>query len=470
MSTSSDDSAAIYQGLKWLFSLLKNDGAPDSSAATPENDFAQAVKILHSRDLEKFERFPKYQDFQGISLKDYREQKARLGKQRDLHQESLNALNRLAELKTDLIVAYAKFELRAVPSLLKKQRKIALPEPTYDGTVISTTEGHIAEGFILIVPNRFRSKKVTVTYSCEKHKQHAAELKTLENVLSELSVNDRKALDDIIHSPYAHPLLFISHRWESVEHPDPDSTQLRKLQALKDCFIIYDYSSFPQAPLSPSEEVDLQQILANMEKIMQRVVVLDHGDYLGRGWCIYEYIAACLSGSIICDELNDPKFVSLRNWAITQQPAPFNLIKDGYEALQGNQIQEGILAAVNAILPSFRQSGFTVEADRKIVKELLVRLLKRRLPAKSSYDPYLGEPTRQSWSDAELEVAFEGEIKWEALETAQLGQFKLNVAKSISEAVRSGYKAEKQPPLLFTLQTLATPLGRLQNYMLDRED
>ena len=76
------------------------------------------------------------------------------------------------------------------------------------------------------------------------------EVETLERKISEFSASENRAIDEIATSQFAHPVLFISHRWEATEHPDPAGHQLEKLRALKDCFIIYDYTSFPQKPMA----------------------------------------------------------------------------------------------------------------------------------------------------------------------------------------------------------------------------
>ena len=73
-------------------------------------------------------------------------------------------------------------------------------------------------------------------------------------------------------SRFAHPVLFVSHRWESEGHPDPGGQQLARLQKLRDCFIIYDYSSFPQEPRSRAEEDEFEQILAAMDGLMPATI------------------------------------------------------------------------------------------------------------------------------------------------------------------------------------------------------
>ena len=112
--------------------------------------------------------------------------------------------------------------------------------------------------------------------------RHREELETLERKISEFSASENRAIDEIATSRFAHPVLFISHRWEGTERPDPAGHQLEKLRALKDCFIIYDYTSFPQKPMSESEAGDLEEekiVLNDMGELIRNVVVMDHPDY-----------------------------------------------------------------------------------------------------------------------------------------------------------------------------------------------
>ena len=57
-----------------------------------------------------------------------------------------------------------------------------------------------------------------------------------------------------------------------------------------------------------------------MGELIRNVVVMDHPDYTKRGWCIYEYIAGCFEGSVVCDEIRDPRFVALRDWTASKRP------------------------------------------------------------------------------------------------------------------------------------------------------
>jgi hypothetical protein len=268
---------------------------------------------------------------------------------------------------------------------------------------------------------------------------NAKEITSLKEVISHISEQDQHFLAEFADSVYKHPVLFISHRWEAIDHPDPNGTQLEKLKRLRDCFLIYDYSSFPQKPRTPSEQVDFEDILHNMNKLIENVLVLRSTDYLERGWCVYEYIVSAMKGSIVCDECQHGDFIALRDWVSTSAPIPVNPFHDSMESMQQNHIDQQILQTVNRILPIYAHAKFTDEPDRAIVKSLLVRHLKLALPAKKEHQPYIGEWKIVPWEEAELEAAFSAELKWDPLQSGTTRRFDMDVPSSIEEAVRRQY-------------------------------
>src|ERR1043165_5294687 len=111
-----------------------------------------------------------------------------------------------------------------------------------------------------------------------------------------------------------------------------------------------------------------------MDGFIDKVLVISGADYMMRGWCLYEYIAGSLTHRIVCDEINHPALVRLRNLVATN-PSPPGIGSTYREAR--NAKQELVLKAVNAVLPAFTQSGFTVATDREIVQKLLIARLRR---------------------------------------------------------------------------------------------
>jgi hypothetical protein len=103
-------------------------------------------------------------------------------------------------------------------------------------------------------------------------------------------------------------LVFVSHRWITPEHPDPDGTQLRELQrrlktlsegdkSFRDALVFYDYSSMLQRPRTAQEDALFHRDLDALRRLSQqadKVLILSEGyvDYKNRGWCFFEFIVA----------------------------------------------------------------------------------------------------------------------------------------------------------------------------------
>ena len=121
---------------------------------------------------------------------------------------------------------------------------------------------------------------------------------------------------------------------------------------------------------------------------------------------MYEYILASLRQTTVCDELQDERFATLRDWASTQPPIPLSF-SDSFESQQQNYINERILAALNDVLPLYPQAEFQSEDDRAIVTELLIEHLQPLPPIKHSQH-YFGEWETQAWSAERLRPFFAG--------------------------------------------------------------
>lgn len=239
------------------------------------------------------------------------------------------------------------------------------------------------------------------------------------------------------------PVLFVSHRWEHPTHPDPDGRQLDRLKALKDCYVIYDYTSFPQDKTTAEAKDALSHVLDAMDDFIDNLLVLSASDYMSRGWCLYEYIAGSLMHQIVCDEINDPALVRLRN-LIATDPHPPGIGSTYREAVNAKETL--VLESINAILPLFEQSGFTVPGDRTIVQKLLIRRLRRTLPRKHEYMQYVGEWKTTAWAEEELTAAFKGELKWEGLQyDLTIPIFTPTVPNTLAGALSAGFRIEKQP-------------------------
>jgi hypothetical protein len=224
---------------------------------------------------------------------------------------------------------------------------------------------------------------------------------------------------------------------------------LAKLTALRDCLLIYDYSSFPQDPSSEG----LKLILQDMTRLIKNVVVLKSSEYIERGWCLYEYIVASLNVTVVCDEVNDPEFVKLRRWSSTRAPLPTSFKGHSFESSIQNAINQAVIQTVDRIRPQYVESKFTVEADRTLVTNLLIDKLMEALPSRKEYpSPYLGEWVDKPWQRDELSLAFTGKLnwddmksKWDHVGTYDIKPNELDVPFTIEEAVRRRYNVERPP-------------------------
>lgn len=403
------------------------------------------VKIIHANDLKTWTRFPEYRDHDGPTLGEYRTlQKAAEAVKRAL-QDLVRAKDKLVELEVERPLEYARHEISLPRSFWPGQIDIPLPLPDYQASTISCDAGEMF-GQVLRIHRSWRKRSVTARYACPSRILNADKIAKLKDTLSSADEETHSRLVEAETSLYLQPVLFISHRWEGTDHPDPDGRQLFKLQALEDCFLIYDYTSFPQDTTSPEDEAVLLEILSGMNAMIEKVLVLAAPDFLERGWCIYEYTVASMRASIVCDELNDPDFVLLRNLAATRPPGHLGISGGGLESEIQNAKNQRTLETVNTILPLFNRSKFTVERDREIVRNLLVEELVQMLPGKKEYMQYVGEWKTIAWTEEELREAFNNELKWEELQYFDsFKPFEPKVPSTVVEAAINGYRLDQMP-------------------------
>ena len=309
----------------------------------------------------------------------------------------------------------------------------------------------------------WRRQSIRLTYRGASRLVHAERIEDLEHRLEAMTDEQRRTVEEVTASRFTHPVLFISHRWESEAHPDPEGSQLRKLRALKDCFIVYDYSSFPQQPRSDQEEADFRTILGSMGELIRSVVILEAPDYLQRGWCLYEYIVSSLHRTTVCDEVQDGRFVTLRDWATTDPPLALSF-RDSFESQQQNFINERILDAVlNDVVPLYMKAAFQYEDDRAIVTELLMEHLARTLPPTKHSQEYVGEWKTNSWSVERLRPFFAGTGELPSFESGVgIKRFESSVPSNLQDAVGRRYEV-KGYGLLDLLDPLDS-LGRVSRH------
>ncbi|MGH3900785.1 MAG: hypothetical protein ACRDTA_21585 [Pseudonocardiaceae bacterium] len=78
---------------------------------------------------------------------------------------------------------------------------------------------------------------------------------------------------------------------------------------------------------------------------------------------MYEYIVSSLKGTVVCDEVHDPTFTSLRDWAATSPPFPVNPWRDSFESRQTNHINEMSLRRVTEVAYVYGKAEFRTEYD-----------------------------------------------------------------------------------------------------------
>lgn len=395
------------------------------------------VKLVHARDLARWDRFLAYEEHAGKTLAQHStEVKAR--------EDLRSKIGRLAEAR--LVVdhagqpkAYLTETVRTPwPICLPAWRSVPLSSPTYPETTFDADLGRIEEGR-LVLPLFTRPRSVEVRYLATD----PARVVAAEALLTQASEIDLEMLRTYLAIPEPDPVLFVSHRWMSSTHPDPDGRQLEKLKALKACYLIYDYASFPQDKVKPQAQGALSQVLDAMNSFIDNVLVISDPDYMNRGWCLYEYITGSLTHRIVCDEINDPTLVRLRN-LVASDPSPPGIGSTYREAQNAKSYL--VLKAVNDILPVFGRGRFTVPADRAIVQKLLIQRLRSTLPRKQEYIPYVGEWKTVEWTEADLGKAFESELKWEALQhDPTIPIFEPRVPDTVAGANAAGFSIQEQP-------------------------
>ncbi|MFE3450267.1 hypothetical protein ACFXJ8_15150 [Nonomuraea sp. NPDC059194] len=429
-----DDVAALSSGLGWLLDYL-HERIRDDVDPRPWD----GVKLIHCGDIQNWERFPRCQETPGITYLEYRLGAKRLKKRRKAVADLLAAQERLQKIDSDEVVTYRTEWLTIPPSLFRRRARIPLPHEALPGTEIGG--GTIVDG-VLEIRAGWREKNVQVTYTGPSRVVHAEEIARLTEQLASADEERLSILHEVNTSRFSHPVLFISHRWETIDDPDPTGGQLNRLKELRDCFFIYDYSSFPQLPRTAEEEAEFHRILQSMDELIRNVVILDGPGYLTRGWCVYEYLVASLNMTTVCDEVQDPAFVALRDWSSTPTPLALQF-RDGFESAQQNYKNRKILTCVNNILPIYRDAEFQTEHDHQAVTGLLIKHLQTTLPSKKLYESYLGEWQHKSWTDEEITAAFDGRLAIPNLNELATARFRTNVPDTIVAAAGQRYQIKK---------------------------
>jgi hypothetical protein len=413
------------------------------------NPLWAAVRLVRSADLFSWDRFKQCGEYETITYLDYKKEAQRIAELKREISSLIRARAKLAELDRDELKEYKTEIIKLSGSFLRKTVSLQLPAAPYPETVFKPESGTTVVDGRLHVKTKWRAQDIYVWLSCPSRILHAEEISATRQWLDERTAEEKAKLRDVESSWSSHPILFISHRWETAAHPDPHGHQLEKLRELKDCLLIYDYSSFPQDRTSN----EFRTVIENMTRLIDNVVVLSSPDYMERGWCLYEYLVASLRVTIVCDEVNDPNFVDLRRWSATHAPINLSLKGHSSDSKIQNTISKEILEAVNRIRPKYVQSHFTVPDDQRHVTNLLVDHLYTALPARREYpSPYLGEWVNKAWTREEIATAFTeqmggDELKWNEFDSINMRPRHLDVPLTIEQAVRRKYAVDRPGPM-----------------------
>jgi hypothetical protein len=299
---------------------------------TPRSRASEFIKIAHSEDIKCWTSIPSYEELETPTLSDYLSRRNELERFREEIPELIKAQRQKDQINTSDLEEYAHFKETVPRDLLRRDYAIPLRSPIYERTEFKSTDGSI-EGRQLNIRRGWKKKVVTITYLCPSSEAHKDEIQQLDKKIESASEGDKWKFDQCMNSIFNHPILFISHRWESSAHPDPAGKQLEKLSRLKNCFVIYDYISFPQNIEIETSKAKLQNILEDMTPIICNVIILASDTYIDRGWCLYEYLIASLKEELVCDEVGANEFIRLRDVVGTRIPPALNPFKgDSFDA------------------------------------------------------------------------------------------------------------------------------------------
>lgn len=96
------------------------------------------------------------------------------------------------------------------------------------------------------------------------------------------------------------PTCLVSHRWASLNHPDPMQVQFGILKQFvkrnNSKLIWYDFSCLPQPPLAPLERSLFRESIQNLNSLVMvtHFVGIITEDYVTRAWCFYEWVISRL--------------------------------------------------------------------------------------------------------------------------------------------------------------------------------
>jgi hypothetical protein len=192
---------------------------------------------------------------------------------------------------------------------------------------------------------------------------------------------------------------FISHKWDSPIHPDPDGKQLAQItvEFPDEALVWYDYSCLPQAPRTEQEnELFLAALKGIPDLIRQSWFTVVGGDietYTTRTWCQFEVVCATHYNSrpYIPQIQGEPRTSNEETtWCLDESPLQ-KVLSDCISALpKDTNMPSPYLGGFYIDVPDLNDKAFrqvksvffqlkaSVKSDRKVLWELLRKLFPRR--------------------------------------------------------------------------------------------
>jgi hypothetical protein len=182
---------------------------------------------------------------------------------------------------------------------------------------------------------------------------------------------------------------FISHRWLSLEHPDPNRTQFAlvsgylqnlKEEVLQTWGFWYDYSCIPQRDVSgqrsAEEERQFQAALKVMHLLpmLSATIMIYDTPYLNRAWCFMEWLCATRISPVLAEDVVVPLFnhIKFRHLALL---VLFLMKDDNFRAgfMRADDIaeQQAIAHLNSLILKSLASCVSTIEGDKPLIVSMM---------------------------------------------------------------------------------------------------
>ena len=231
------------------------------------------------------------------------------------------------------------------------------------------------------------------------------------------------------------------HRWEDEAYPDPTGTQLLQLRTLQDCFIVYDYCSFPSCPARgrsrPTSRRSWCDGPAHLRRRRPRRARLPHPRMVRVR--VVRLVAAQLHG------VRRGTRRAVRDAARLGERTTATALTSGRANRSSeNFIDRRVLHAINDVLPIYWEAQFQNEYDRDVVTRLLIDHLGREAAADQGQQLFRRMEDGIRWTDERLAPSFAGEGEVPKLDSGvPIRRFRTSVPATLKEAVNGRYEIKR---------------------------